>query len=300
MKDADLPALFAAADRLSLAGQATSVRGTSAYLVLLLIAAGGGLVDWEVRDGAINVGGAVSVLAFASSLVMGFFFVQRRPEARWYRARAAAESAKTLAWKYAVGGAPFPVGVPDPDGLLVRRLSEVVGTMRDLGLPPPDGGAQITAAMRRLRADTPERRRQAYLRGRIDDQCSWYSKKALVNDRRGRQWAITSSLLLLTGLVCGAARALGFTDLDLLGLLAAAAASAAAWAQLRQHRTLAASYGTAAQELALTRPLLERVVGEDDWARAVSDAEEAISREHATWIARRGTVGGAVPLPLAP
>lgn len=68
-------------------------------------------------------------------------------------------------------------------------------------------------------------------------------------------------------------------DVDPLGLFAAA--SVAAWALLKQHRTLAASYGTAAQELPLIRLLLEPIDNVAEWARAVSEAEEAISREHA-------------------
>ena len=79
---------------------------------------------------------------------------------------------------------------------------------------------------------------------------------------------------------------------------AAAAAAAAAWTQMRQHRTLAAAYGLAAQELTLSRPLLEHVDDEAEWSRAVADAEDAISREHTTWLARRSKAGGAVSLPI--
>lgn len=298
LADVDLPALFKAADKSALDGQKSAVRRTAAYLSLLVLAALGGAVSWTANDGAVSVGGLLSVLAFTASLFIGFTIVHSRPEERWYRGRAAAESVKTLAWRYAVGGDPFLVSAPDAEALFTRRLSDLIEALHDLGLPAVEGTHQITTGMRDIRAAALDERRAAYLRGRIDDQCLWYTQKARVNDRRGRAWAIASGSLILGGLVVGLARTFTLLETDLLGLMAAAAAAAAAWAQLRQHRTLASSYGLAAQELGLTRALIERVVAEQEWSRAVSDAEDAISREHTTWLARRSRAGGPVTLPL--
>lgn len=298
MRDRDLPALFSAADRLSLAGQASAVRRTAAYLTLLAAAAVGGLIDWTVRDGYIHVGAALSVVAFGGSLIVGYTLVHLRPEEQWYRGRAAAESVKTLAWKYAVGGDPFPAGVPGADALLARRLADVVEALRDLRLPSIDRTVQLTQRMRELREAPLADRRQAYLVGRIDDQCFWYSRQVAVNEKRGRFWARLSGSLVVCGIAFGLARVFGIFEADVLGAVAAAAAAGAAWTQMRQHRTLAAAYGLAVQELTLSRPLLEKVDEDDEWSRAVADAEDAISREHTTWLARRSKAGGTVSLPL--
>ncbi len=115
----------------------------------------------------------------------------------------------------------------------------------------PDAGRDPTPAIQGGGCDQGaaplDRRRQAYLEERVDDQSAWYSKKAHNNNKRGRHLTLCSDVLVLLGLLFGLARALSLVDLELLGLFTAAG-SAAAWAQVRQHRTLAASYGTAAQE----------------------------------------------------
>jgi hypothetical protein len=66
------------------------------------------------------------------------------------------------------------------------------------------------------------------------------------------------------------------------------AGSATAWAQLKQHRILAPSYALAAQELSLVREKLAGIADEDAWSLEMSDAEDAISREHTMWLARHG------------
>jgi hypothetical protein len=81
---------------------------------------------------------------------------------------------------------------------------------------------------------------------------------------------------------------LGWIDIDILGVAAAGAAAGTAWIQLKQHRTLAASYALAAQELSLALVRLENARDDEHWALEVSDAEEAISREHTMWLARHG------------
>lgn len=298
LDDRDLPALFRAADQTSLAGQRSAVTRTALYLALLVLAALGGAVTWTVADGDVSVGGLLSVLAFAGSLFVGYTIVHLRPEERWYRGRAAAESVKTLSWRYSVGGDPFLASDADADALFTQRLSDLIDALRDLGLPAVQGSEQITARMRTLRSSPLTERRGAYRQGRIEEQCAWYTRKARLNDRRGRAWATASGLLILAGLAAGVARTFTLLEADLMGLAAATAAAAAAWAQMRQHRTLASSYGLAAQELGLTAAMLDSVDEEREWSRVVSDAEDAISREHTTWLARRSRAGGAVTFPL--
>jgi hypothetical protein len=131
-------------------------------------------------------------------------------------------------------------------------------------------------------------RRQFYLEGRILDQQGWYSRKAKWNKARASRWLIVSFVFEITGVVGGALRAFGVLDLDLLGLLAAAAATVAAWVQSKQYDTLATAYGVTALELASVASEAEAVATEETWGHFVGGAEEAISREHTLWRASRG------------
>jgi hypothetical protein len=94
--------------------------------------------------------------------------------------------------------------------------------------------------------------------------------------------------------VAGLVRFAGLWNLDVLGLAAAAFGSISAWIQLNQYRTLETSYAVAQQELLIIIERLE-TVSEDKWALFVSDAEDAISREHSMWLARRGHPGRGLP-----
>lgn len=75
--------------------------------------------------------------------------------------------------------------------------------------------------------------------------------------------------------------------MDLLGVFAAIASAATAWNQLNQHRNQATAHTVAARELNIIYDQIEHVP-DDEWATFAEGAEDAISREHTMWAARRG------------
>lgn len=92
----------------------------------------------------------------------------------------------------------------------------------------------------------------------------------------------------VAGFAGGLLKALGVIEGDLL-TLSTIVASLTAWLQTKQHRTLATAYAVAVLELASVRAKIASQNNEAEWAKFVSDAEEAISREHTLWKASRGT-----------
>ena len=70
-------------------------------------------------------------------------------------------------------------------------------------------------------------------------------------------------------------------------IFAAAAASAIAWLQLKRHQELTNSYGLAAQELGLIAEQSRGITEPEKLSAFILDAENAISREHTLWKARR-------------
>jgi hypothetical protein len=141
--------------------------------------------------------------------------------------------------------------------------------------------------MRQLRAAPFERRRAAYQRDRIENQIVWYSTKAAAHDRAARRWTVAAVVASAVGVVVAGLRMFGAVQIDLLGVAAACASAAIAWNQLNQNRTLVSAYRITARELTIIRDRIPSV-GERDWAEFVSDAEEAMSREHTLWLARHG------------
>jgi len=286
----DFPELFDAADRASAGAQRAFVRSTAAQLLLLVLAAVAAAVSAQV--GRTDVAAAIAALAFAAAASLKTHLLTTKPDKTWYQGRAAAESAKTLAWRYAVGGEPFRADAPDPvrlDRQFLERLGEILRPLDDIALiPSVERSDQITPWMRRLRGRSLEERRRAYREGRILDQQRWYATKAAYNDKRARQWGAVMLAFELAGVVLLLARAVGLLTLDLGGIAAAVAGTAAAWVQTKQHAALAAAYSVTARELGQVAVEVDDPTTEDEWAKFVGHAEDAVSREHTLWLASRG------------
>jgi hypothetical protein len=254
----------------------------------LLVAAFGGALTLTTAGG-FQVGGGLAFLAFACALGAELFLATTSPLTTWYQGRAAAESAKTLAWRYMVRAEPFEGETADVDKQFLSQTHSLLQDLQSISLSTAEPNAQqISDKMRQIRAMDFEERRKVYLADRIADQQRWYSEKARWNDRRARTWVLVSIVLEIAGLLGGALKAFGLVNFDLLGFLAAAAGSVLAWIEAKQHRNLATAYGIASQELTSIATELLTVNSEQRWAAFVAQSEEAISREHTLWRASRG------------
>jgi hypothetical protein len=285
---ADLPALYRSADRESQRAQRTYLRSLKVRLGALLVAAFGGAIALTTAGG-FQVGGGLAFVAFACALGAELFLATTSPLTTWYEGRAAAESAKTLAWRYMVRAEPFEVDGPDVDKQFLAQTYSLLQDLRSISVGTAESGAhQISDKMRQVRALGFDERRQVYLADRITDQQRWYAEKARWNDRRARAWVLVSIVLEMSGVIGGALKAFGWISFDLLGFLAASAGCVVAWIEAKQHRNLATAYGIASQELASIASELPTMNSEESWAAFVGQAEEAISREHTLWRASRG------------
>jgi hypothetical protein len=288
----DLPSMFRGADQSAIEHARHYTRSTWWQLVLLIVAAVAGAFTLRVGARPLDWAGLAGAAAFVSAAVLRADLLRSTPERNWYNARAAAESVKTLAWRYAVAGAPFGAGLPDDeaDELLLDRLRGITRDLPGLDLAPDeDAGALITPWMQRLRGLDLEQRKLAYDQGRAKDQQEWYARKAKWNRGRVRNW----NTVVLTAEALGAGgamlKATGAVDIDLLGISGALVAGATAWLQARQHENQSLAYGRASFELAFVRANLRKVQSEQDWGRFVDGAEESISREHTLWRASQAT-----------
>lgn len=282
----DLPGLFEAADSASLDGQRRYARTVRLRLVLAVIAAATGAMTFFV--GRIDVAAIGTAVALAAVSVTELNLKAARPEDRWYDGRALAESAKSLAWKFSVGGLPFE-RVGDEHETERRFILQMHKLLEDAPATSirPSERPVITEAMRALRAAPFTERKAAYLEARIADQQHWYTAKAALNERLAGWWRAGLLAIEVLGICAALAKAVGAVRFDLAGVVAAVIAAGTAWISLRQLSTLARAYTFAANELTIVRGRLELVEDEAAWASEVADAEEAVSREHTMWRASR-------------
>ena len=294
LTDTDLPGIFRASDDVSLLGQRRQVRGTATLLILTVAAAISATITAKVTTHHIDVGGVLSALAFLLAIGCGIYLQRKRPERRWYGGRAIAESARTLAWLYAVGGGLFNVVTCDePDNELVARFGLIAEKFGGPMLPDSASDGQITDNMRAVRQSSLEARKTAYLAGRIDAQINWYRQKAAWNAKRENIWRGAILLVLGIGLLAAIAKAANMMTFNLLGVAAVLAATTVAWLEAKDHSMLAAAYGVTATELDLARDGVQKIStdsedSENAWSQFVEGAEQAISREHTLWLARGG------------
>ncbi len=287
----DLPWLARAASDASVEAQRWHLRLIGLDLALLVAAALCAAPDWS-SDTAKNGAAAAAAIFMALSLVVTGIIQRERNERAWYDGRAVAESAKTIAWRYITCAEPYQ-RTRDPAGVdleLIADLAAILDSRKEFTrLIVGDGTeAAISDKMRQARTLDTDARRQIYLRDRIASQEKFYGQNAIANRHRERQWfyAIVGAQVFGLTTAIGAAFWVD-SPLGLAGLFATLSAAGFAWIQLKQHKELAQAYGLAAQDLSLIRAKAAFVKTEADLSAYVGDAENAISREHTMWIARR-------------
>ncbi len=296
----DMPGLFMAADSASINAQARFFSWLRAELVLLTLAAVVALFS-PLKSAAQSVGpfsidgfttpplslaALVSALLIGLALVIRIFRYVQHFDTKWYEARAAAESVKSLAWRYAVGGRPFPLDGDEAAAKqrLLRRLDETLTDVaRDLKQTNFTSNEQITPAMERLRGQTLAVRQAAYRTDRIVDQEKWYTKKSKWNKTRGLQWHWTMMIVEALGAVGAVAVAFHWLSFSPQGVVAAIVGGIISWTQSRRYQDLYASYRVTASELGSIELDIPNQNTETDWSTFVNEAEDACSREHRLW-----------------
>lgn len=275
------PALVDSCERQSAESQREFFQTGLAELASLVLAALAAVVPGQV-------GGGVSVILFVVAIALRLSGKAEKAEARWYEARAGAESIKSMAWQFAVGGESFRLADLDAEDRFRTEMLEVLDELKELDVAPPKGGEpSVTGEMRAIRRESVAQRRAIYLAGRVRDQQDWYSQKSEHNKDQAKFWRRNLVAIEFAAVLLGLARAFGWFDIDLLGVGAALGAGIAAWLQMKKYGVLATSYALTAHEVGLLSASVEDAQTESTWAQAVHDAEAAFSREHTTWLARR-------------
>ncbi|GBE23067.1 MAG TPA: DUF4231 domain-containing protein [Actinobacteria bacterium] len=286
MTEMTLPGLFVAADRISAREQKTTLRFRKFELTFLVTAVAFTQFTW-ISNG-LNLPGLASFLLLLSAAAAKFLSLRATPEHDWYIARTVAESAKSHAWQYAVGGADYPMDDTDARTRYRSALADLQSSFH--GLDVPTGTASslvVTPWMDETRKLTMADRRGIYRLGRVADQQCWYSRKSHWNRKRAKQWSNTLIVAELLAALLSLMRALGWLAINWASLLSAGAAAVIAWQQTKRYSELSESYALASHDLAIADDNLNQASNEPEWAAAVLDSENALSRENKMWVERR-------------
>ncbi|MDE3085684.1 MAG: SLATT domain-containing protein, partial [Acidobacteriota bacterium] len=166
-------------------------------------------------------------------------------------------------------------------------LKEVLKTVPSLDVEAGRSDFSITPSMNAIRGSSRKERAAFYRRNRVEDQATWYSRKARWNRSSAMVWTLLAVGVEGVAVLLGLLRMLGSFDVNWLGILAASAAGIAAWQQTKNYSSLSEAYAITSHEVSMVRSDLHEGATEEEWAQVVRDSEMAFSREHTLWLARR-------------
>lgn len=282
MTEADFPALYQDANRTSVDTQRRFLFATKCVILGSLVTAGLGMMGEGARVIGTQIFAAVIVLLASCYLLFG------RPQKVWYATRALAESVKTISWRYVARAEPFEMSTAQAAVQFRKTVHELLRANDEASALRYASASSnlISAAMDSLRESNLDLRRSIYLKRRIDDQLTWYGSKSKWNDRRSKFWygvLITSGL---SALVLSLARLTQFhtPPVDWLFSIPTAVLS---WIQIKRYQELASSYNLTAHEIMFAKNALAQANDESAFAHFVADTENAFSREHTQWYARK-------------
>lgn len=282
-----LPGLYQSADTASVKAQALYFWGLRLYLVLLVVAA---LVSF--LWGSNSYGSIASAALFLFTLGLLVFLRVSRPDDIWYNGRAVAESVKTRSWRWVMRAEPYDEkdSIDQASGQFLDDLKAILSQNESLSkaLDPSAGFvAPISKNMRQIRELPVKKRLEIYEEQRIEDQANWYSKKAQINKRKSRACFAASVVLHASAILMLLYKIKAPMMAIPVESVAVAAGAVLTWMQAKKHNELSSSYALATHEIALIQGEASSVKTEKELSGFVVNSENAFSREHTQWIAKK-------------
>lgn len=288
MNEQDYPALFEVADAASNRTQKYHLWTIGGYLNCLIV--GSTLAFYGINNSALAIAAAI---IFVISLFLTFVILTKNFENTWYNCRALAESIKTSTWKYMMRAEPYE----DNDDSqiansefrkLIKGLLQEHSDISHEFVGEASRREQITDKMVEVRTKGLEERKEFYLNHRIDEQWRWYTKKAVANKWQKRNWygilIGLNVMALLFVLIRIGWPAFQYLPVEILVVLSGACLT---WIQLKKYQELTSAYSLTTHEIGTIRGEIEEVNSEEMFSDFVNNSENAFSREHTQWLAKR-------------
>lgn len=241
------------------------------------------------------------VFLAALSVVLGWW---KKYDQKWYLWRSIAESIKSTSWQYIMQGEKFRPDLPSSKATIEfeKFVMQLIGDFRnEFPLINFSEFAMLekspSKVMDEIRNLDLKSRSQFYIEKRINPQKEWYTKKSrsaeVLNDRF-MVLAFISFVLAAVSVVLDLMR---IPLAELYGtafgsFFVTVGLSFLTWIQIRNYSNLSISYNYTAIEIEQLRVEFEDEIascGFDDkkFAELIQNSENAFSREHTSWRARK-------------
>lgn len=221
-------------------------------------------------------------LAVTTALRLGKF------DDRWFKCRAFAENFKSAVWRFVMS----PREADDAEQKYLAELEHLRERLPDLQsefLRLHGTGSRVTDWMRDAHAlDLPEKIK-LYRKLRVDDQISWYSAKSASNQTLETRWFWAIFCVEFLAIIFAAFQAKELLHVNPVAGVAAFGTVMIAWTQIKRFSDLATSYAIAQGDLQGISDANLNVTDQNEANSLVDAVEQAVSREHSMWLARRTT-----------
>ncbi|MDQ0070148.1 hypothetical protein J2W34_001933 [Variovorax boronicumulans] len=285
MKHTDYPALYQSASDLTQKSQDAFFRAFVAHMGLLAGATAISIFNSPEPEVAI-----FQAMILLGALGCAIYLFSARPDRHWYSGRAVTESIKTITWRYISRAEPFNNSDAIDShqfGLILRAIVEQNKELVGLLTTHLDE-AQISNEMQTLRQNSVVHRLDYYREHRIVDQQSWYAKKASNNRRMVNKSFFLLMLTIGLAIFFSIAKVRYPTALYWpTDFFVTVAAGVLSWIQAKRYQELSVSYSLTAHEISLIRQQAGGPMSDAEFSKFVGDSENAFSREHTQWVARK-------------
>lgn len=287
MEERSYPSLYQSADRASARSQSNYILAIVVYLCALIISVfltqfAPPSVVWKI----------VSAALLLFILFVSIYQAVKRYDVIWYNGRAVAESVKTRTWRFIMRAEPYVdcESIAVVKKVFISDIGEILYENKVIGEHLTDDCSSecITDEMIKIRNLPLSDRKEYYKSNRIDNQRKWYAKKASWNKKQSVIWfglmVISNSIAIILVLVQIAYPNNKNLPIETFLVLASAVLT---WIQVKRFQDLSTSYNLTAHEITIIRQNSDLVNTETDFSDFVKDAENAFSREHTQWVARK-------------
>lgn len=282
----DFPGIYKEADDISNKTQRNYLRLLKLFLFILVLSSF--LFSYLSNIWEIKVVNAVLSL-FVLSLSFIFFLYDF--QGIWYNARAVAESIKTSCWRYAVKADPYNIDDQQASTLLIETMQKIVDMNQDFKKHLTacfSCDDQLPESLSKIRSLSLDERVEYYYEKRIVDQKDWYKNKSDFNKRRSN---IFFGILIFLSIGISLLLFLSIDKTNTIQypveLLLSMVSIIFTWVQTKKYKELNKSYALASYEIVFITFQKKKVFSEEQFSDLVSNTENAFSREHTQWIARK-------------
>lgn len=286
-KHEDYPALYQAADQVSNDTQATYLNLMKWNILLLIIASVFSFLGINSTLMAI-----LAAIVFVITIIINIVLMTKNYHDTWYKARSIAESIKTVTWRYLMNAEPFySRNTRESNEKFTQIVDEILQDTKNITEKFDSkyhAMSLISDNMNIVLKCSIGDKIKFYISSRIQEQREWYAKKTKYNQTQYKIWFFIMIVLQVIAIVIVLSR-IAYPEMKYLSpeILSVIITGILTWIQLKKYRELAASYSFTAHEIGIIESKATNINTASELSSFVQDSENAFSREHTQWIARK-------------